>query len=92
MTAVAWLERHYDGLFAEGRDIVMPTDSNMIGLKVTSYAPDPVGERYDHGPLSPSSATPSTTSTRGLRQRHGRTRSRKTTSTTTKAVTVMVTD
>ncbi|MDW6057994.1 hypothetical protein SAZ11_07820 [Streptomyces sp. FXJ1.4098] len=51
MTAVAWLERHYDGLFAEGRGIVMPTDSNMIGLKVTSYAPDPVDERYDHSPL-----------------------------------------
>ncbi|UQA91213.1 hypothetical protein [Streptomyces halobius] len=51
MTAVAWLERHYDGMFDEGRGIVMPTDSDMTGLHVTSYVPDCGDERYDHGPL-----------------------------------------
>ena len=45
LTAVAWLERDYDALFAEGDEIVYPPGP-MAGLKVTSYAPDPGGDGF----------------------------------------------
>ncbi|MFF4548620.1 hypothetical protein ACFY1J_31040 [Streptomyces sp. NPDC001406] len=48
MTAVAWLERHYDALFACGEEIVSPVMS-LMGLPITSYAADPTAD--GPGPL-----------------------------------------
>ncbi|WP_155054565.1 hypothetical protein [Streptomyces blattellae] len=51
LTAVAWLERHYDDLFAERQGVVLASVSGMGGLKVISYAPDPYDVRFGRGPL-----------------------------------------
>lgn len=48
MTAVAWLEQDYDAVFALGQAIV-DSATALMGLKVTSYAPDAAQE--GPGPL-----------------------------------------
>ncbi|NUQ99159.1 MAG: hypothetical protein HOY79_22255 [Streptomyces sp.] len=48
MTAIEWLEHDYDDLFTLGQPIIDTATAHM-GLKLTSYAPDPAEDRP--GPL-----------------------------------------